>query len=100
MRKSDRPEAERLSTALNAHEAGSGALPGIAEGSARDTFIEQLIESERRVRYYEYLIGAPLGEDRTVPGPKFNPLKAAVLQYRRGDLDEACWLLFLFVHFG
>jgi hypothetical protein len=30
----------------------------------------------------------------------FDPLKAAFLYRRDGDLDEACWLVFLFVHFG
>jgi hypothetical protein len=30
----------------------------------------------------------------------FDPLKAAVLHYRRGRVDEAYWLVFLAVHFG
>jgi hypothetical protein len=30
----------------------------------------------------------------------FDPLKAAILHQRAGDLDEAFWCVFLFVHFG
>jgi hypothetical protein len=30
----------------------------------------------------------------------FDPLKAAILQQRRGNVEEAFWLLFLYVHFG
>jgi hypothetical protein len=32
--------------------------------------------------------------------PYFDPLKAAILHQTAGDLDEACWLVFLSVHFG
>jgi hypothetical protein len=30
----------------------------------------------------------------------FDPLKAAVLRQRQGQIDEAFWLVFIFVHFG
>jgi hypothetical protein len=30
----------------------------------------------------------------------FDPLKAAILHQRRGNIEEAFWLVFLFVHFG
>jgi hypothetical protein len=30
----------------------------------------------------------------------FDPLKAAILHQRQGHVDEAFWLVFLFVHFG
>jgi hypothetical protein len=30
----------------------------------------------------------------------FHPLKAAILHQRRGNIDEAFWLVFIFVHFG
>ena len=30
----------------------------------------------------------------------FDPIRAAVLQFRVRNLDEACWLAFLSVHFG
>lgn len=100
MRERDRDEAQALSAALRRYEATFGALPGIAADAARETLIEQIVESRRRVRYYGYLVDAPLGAERMVPGARFDPLKAAVLRHRRGELDEACWLIFLFVHFG
>src|SRR6202011_1828724 len=30
----------------------------------------------------------------------FDPLRAAVLRNRAGDIDDACWLVFLATHFG
>lgn len=30
----------------------------------------------------------------------FDPLKAALLHFREGNIDEAYWLVFLFAHFG
>jgi hypothetical protein len=30
----------------------------------------------------------------------FDPLKAAILHQRRGNIEEAFWMVFLFVHFG
>lgn len=100
MRDRDQPEADRLRAAFRTYESRVGALAGIAAEAARETLIEQLIESERRVRYYEHLADAELGDGRMEPGPRFDPLKAAVLRGRKGDFDEACWLIFLFVHFG
>lgn len=79
------------------------ALPGIADAVAEDVFISQLVDSIRRVRYVS-TIALPrwnIHANRTdASSPIFDPLKAAILQLRRGQVDEACWLVFLFVHFG
>jgi len=95
------PEADRLCTALETFEADHGPLAGISDPRARDTFIARLIESERRVRYLRHIATTPrLSPRRQEPGPYFDPLKAAVLHARAGDHDEACWLVFLAIHFG
>lgn len=94
-------ERARLARALATYERARGPLPGIAAAAARDALIEQLIDSGRRNRYVEHLLGAPHSVARADPAcGYFDPLKAAILFARRGDIEEAFWMVFLFVHFG
>jgi len=100
-----RPEDRALADELRAGLRSFGAhhpLPGIATENACDSFIEQLIESIRRIRYTEVIRGrnskGDLAADPT--NIAFDPLKAAVIHKRQGNLDEAFWLIFLSVHFG
>jgi hypothetical protein len=77
------------------------ALPGIQDQANRTAFLEQLLESVHRVRFVEVLRERALSDRRADPNDEmFDPLKAAILHLRRGDTEEACWLAFLFVHFG
>jgi hypothetical protein len=77
------------------------ALPGIDDPAARTAFLEQVIESLRRIEFARFLVDEDFDERRTDPSEEiFDPLRAAVFWARRGDMDEACWLVFLFVHFG
>jgi hypothetical protein len=94
-------ERNRLGDALAAYERSAGQLPGIIAPTRRRTLVDQLIESERRGRYIQYLVDATLSDKRVDPSSAlFDPLKAAVIHSRKGDLDEALWMVFLFVHFG
>lgn len=91
----------RLSDALQRYEEANGALPGIAQPDRRAALVEQLVDSARRTLYFER-IRQRLG-DPCVADPNslaFNPLRAAILQERAGERDDAFWLVFLFVHFG
>jgi Alpha-glutamyl/putrescinyl thymine pyrophosphorylase clade 3 len=94
-------DAAQLLTKLASYERAKGSLKGIAKPERREAFVCQLIESIRRVRYVavmsERSIGAACGDPST---DSFDPLKAAILSIRAGDIDEACWHAFLFVHFG
>lgn len=101
MRPGDVPEAQRLTEALEAYEKDYGGLPGIADHEYRQVFLEQLVESERRVRYVGYFMRARISPTRTDPSSgNFDPLKAAILHNRDENLEEAYWMVFLFVHFG
>lgn len=101
MRAGDMPEALRLTQALKAYETDLASLPGIARAAHRQVFLEQLVESERRVRYVRYFVQARISPTRTDPSSgKFDPLKAAILHHRAGNLEEAYWMVFLFAHFG
>lgn len=101
MRPRDQQFAARLDRELNRFAEEVVALPGITLASHREIFIEQLLESVHRVRYPEVLRSRELSTQRTDPASNlFDPIRAAILQSRYGNHDEACWLVFLFVLFG
>lgn len=77
------------------------ALPGLKVAAHRDVFIRQMIDSVRRVKFVSAVAGRDIHPDRADGlSLTFDPIRAATLSARAGDLDEACWLVFLFVHFG
>jgi hypothetical protein len=101
MRPKDRSRAHAYAEKLHRFAAYKFPLPGISEQQNFDTFIEQLIESLHRIEYTKIIQTRPIARDRTSPGSAiFDPLRAAIHHYRMGDIDEACWLVFLSVHFG
>lgn len=101
MRPRDRELAEQLEAALLSYDVTQRQLLGIRDSVVRETFIEQLLESIHRVRYVAVLRTRPLSERSADPNDEiFDPLKAAILHQRQGHIDEAFWLVFLFVHFG
>lgn len=63
--------------------------------------MEQLLESIHRVEYVSVIRTRQLSERRADPNDDlFDPLMAATLQQRQGNIEEAFWLVFLSVHFG
>jgi hypothetical protein len=76
-------------------------LPGIDAPIVFQVLIEQLLASVHRVEYARRLAQMELSACRTDPNDvRFDPLKAAAIHMRRGNTEEAFWLVFLFVHFG
>jgi hypothetical protein len=101
MRKEDLVFAEEMSKRLKAFEVSIHPLPGIDDGDARLTFIFQIVESIRRIRFVHQVSQRPIAESRKNAGSEyFDPVRAAISHKRAGDVDEASWLVFLFVHFG
>lgn len=101
MRAVDQARARELADALVVYEASVAVLPGIASQGSRESFLEQLIESERRNQFYAHVAAAPGSAARADPQSRsFDPLRASVLHHRAGNGDEAFWCLFLFIHFG
>jgi hypothetical protein len=91
----------QLQAGIATCEAQDFPLPGMADPVRREVFLRQLVDSVRRVRYVSVVAGRPIDPNRAAGmSPLFDPIRAALLKYRAGDLDEACWLAFLFVHFG
>lgn len=101
MRPRDRELARRLDSNLLSFERTRRPLPGIRECANREAFTEQLLESVHRVRFVAVLRTRELSDLRADPNNElFDPLKAAILHHRRGNIEEAFWLVFVFVHFG
>jgi hypothetical protein len=60
-----------------------------------------MIESLRRIEFAHFVRDEQFDPARADPSSDiFDPLRAAVFWMRRGNIDEAFWLIFLFVHFG
>lgn len=101
MRRKDPREAERIFGALERFESEIRPLPGIGLRASRDTFVDRIIESQRKFEVFRRIATAEIGDRRADPDSGiFDPYMAAVLAHRGGDIDEALWLIFLAIHFG
>ena len=104
MRPKDKPLAVQLKLGLLSYSNDVTHLPGIISEEAMTSLIEQLVESDRRIRYIQTIrdnvIRAPLKTVRNPSNLGFDPIRAAILTQIEGDLDESFWLTFLSVHFG
>lgn len=97
----DRSEAARLAMAISEYEQESGSLLGLAVPGAKMSLIEQILESQHRVEYIRRLSDREISPSRAnARSGLFDPLKGAVVRQEAGDLEDAAWLVFLFVHFG
>lgn len=102
MKRRDAISAERLDMALAGHARDRRSLPGIEDARVRGVFVRQMIDSLHRVRYPVAIAARAVSQRRADPtdAAYFDPLRAALFHFRKGCVDEACWLVFLFVHFG
>jgi len=107
MRPRDQAEAARIGAILDTYHTNNRALPGIQDVARRTAFLEQLLESIHRVQYIERGVLRRRDQERQLAPQRldpnsdlFDPLKGAAIRARAGDHDEACWLVFLFTHFG
>jgi Alpha-glutamyl/putrescinyl thymine pyrophosphorylase clade 3 len=76
-------------------------LPGIAAVDNRLAYIEQLVESIRRIDYIGAIRNRDICAQRFDPKSEiFDPLRAAAHYQQESNIDESFWLAFLFVHFG
>ncbi len=107
MRPRDREEAERIDAVLTEFHSHVRPLSGIQDPACRSAFLEQILESIHRVEFIQrgvlYRGDEPRALDprRADPASElFDPIKGAVIRAREAKHDEACWLVFLFTHFG
>jgi hypothetical protein len=74
---------------------------GIAHASRRETLVLQMIASLRRLDYTLAIKSREVASNRADPRSSyFEPERAAAFYARRGQTDEAIWLIFLATHFG
>src|SRR4051812_2858211 len=107
MRLRDRAEAARIDAVLTNFHLNTRPLPGIQDPANRECFVEQVLESIHRVDFIRRGVLFRGNEPRVLDARRtdptsdlFDPIKAAAIRAREGDHDEACWLIFLFTHFG
>lgn len=103
MRPQDIPLGKEIKKKLLAYEKNFRPLRGIKADAARNCLVEQMIESIRRIHFINRIDqqNKPFHPDRANPSSDiFDPHRAAIIYKRQGDIDEACWLTFLSVHFG
>ncbi len=101
MRPRDAAIAAAIEASLNEFAATSYPLPGIVVPETRIAFIEQLLESLHRIEYVQRIHERTLDPRRGDPASElFDPIKAAAIAVANRQHDEACWLVFLSVHFG
>jgi hypothetical protein len=101
VRPRDRARAEELNATLVRFDKETHQLLGIRKVVWRRVFVEQLVESLRRIEYAHFVRDEKFDAARADPSSDiFDPLRAAVFWMRKGNNDEAFWLVFLFVHFG
>jgi hypothetical protein len=101
MRPADIARAETLTGGLLAFAQDRRPIPGVATEARRASLVRQMIDSLHRVDYVRRLGERPIAPQRADPRSElFDPLKAALLQLRAGNPDEAAWLVFLSTHFG
>lgn len=97
----DKARSQRLRQVITRYQAKTSTLPGLAGAGRLDTLVGQFIDSLRRVEFAHYIRDARHDPARMDPAfDIFDPLRAAVLRNRRGESDEAWWLVFLGIHFG
>lgn len=101
MRHKNPQEARRLFAALEQFEVEFQVVPGIRSQASRETFVDRIVESQRKAEVFRRMAVGEIGARRADPASGvFDPYKAAVLANQRGDIEEALWLVFLAVHFG
>ena len=101
MRPKDCQQAKLLTDELLKFGKKVHQLPGLISPAYVAALVEQMLESLHRVEYAHRLRTIDISESRTDPMSNlFDPLKAAVLHFRRKNFDEAFWLVFLSIHCG
>jgi hypothetical protein len=91
----------RLALSMGLQSFALHQLPGVVTGARRAALVEQFVDSIRRIEFVHRLSTAQIDEARCDPAsPIFDPLRAAALKHRAGDLDAALWLVFLATYCG
>ncbi|GBK97431.1 hypothetical protein VH1709_contig00008-0276 [Vibrio harveyi] len=87
--------------AIKSYERDNSELKGLTCNDSYETLAKQLIDSVRRIEYVKVIGERDISALRCNPhSDLFDPLRAAWKHKFEGNLNEACWLIFLSTHFG
>ena len=101
MKPRERQRGISLAAALRVVDAQVLKLPGIYPAGYLHCLVEQLVESLRRIEFVHWVRDNQHDPRRMDPhSDLFDPLRAAALRLRYGEVDEAYWLTFIATHFG
>lgn len=101
VRPGDRARGQNFDQLLRKFSCNQHPLPGVGSTQNRAALVEQIVESVRRIEFIDTIGRRAISDLRADPSDDlFDPIKAAILCKRRGNTDEAFWLVFLSVHFG
>ncbi|WP_431674486.1 hypothetical protein [Rhizobium leguminosarum] len=90
-----------LDAAITAYEKAHGKLAGLSTAARKNTWLDQLISSLRRIEYMKLLTTAKIDPAREDPNDLlFDPIRAAARLGKLGKRDEAVWMAFIATHFG
>lgn len=96
-----RDRIDKIQVAMAKFSAEVFPLMGVVGAAESRACAEQLVSSMRRVDYVRGLSARNIDARRADPlHDLFDPLMAAALAVKHGDVDEAWWLAFLATHFG
>lgn len=91
----------QLDAAITAYEKANGKLAGLSTAARKETWLDQLISSLRRIEYMKLLTTAKIDPARDNPDNSlFDPIRAAARLGKLGRRDEAVWMAFFATHFG
>lgn len=91
----------QLDAAITAYENANGKLAGLSTAARKETWLDQLVSSLRRIEYMKLLTTAKIDPARDNPhNMLFDPIRAAARLGKLGRRDEAVWMAFIATHFG
>lgn len=97
----DDPIRKHIQESLDRAIARGLQVPGINPIENRIAFVEQMVESVRRVQFIQAIRQKPTSPNRSNPASSyFDPIRAAIFHQLNGNIEEAAWLVFLATHFG
>lgn len=101
MRTRDKFLADELRKKLHVYSSTKTKLVGINPPENMEALIEQMVDSIRRIRFVQTIRNRRISTLRTDGSSElFDPIRAAILHSANGENEEACWMVFLAIHFG
>lgn len=94
--------AAQLEQQLKNYHVDGKPLPGIPTQAELTALVAQMVDSVARINYVKAIAKRDISLRRLDPkdAAMFDPLRAAIHHMGTGNVDEAFWLVFLFVHCG